>query len=260
MDCIDFSELAPGHTVTIRSPLYLDAVELNMAVGGKKRDVAYKDLRRMDSSTLDRTKLVELKLPGKGNNKTLIVHFSNSIELVMVLPGKASRLIRKKFADIIIRYLDGDVSLCAEIKENKSIGKAASYANFIQDSMNQVKAEQEQEQAGQLPKISYIYATKSAAFPGLVKIGKTQDVAKRLIQLNTSCAPSPHSVVAAAATFDKDSDEKKAHQYFSAFRREGEFFEVSELAVKNYFSIVTAQFQTEMSQRLVSLQGTLVDE
>jgi len=118
MDCIDFSELAPGHTVTIRSPLYLDAVELNMAVGGKNRDVAYKDLRRMDSSTFDTTKLVELKLPGKGNKKTLVVHFSHSVELVMALPGKTAKLTRQHFANIVTRHIAGDPSLHAEIQAN----------------------------------------------------------------------------------------------------------------------------------------------
>jgi hypothetical protein len=34
--------------------------------------------------------------------------------------------------------------------------------------------------------------TKSPAFPGLIKIGKTEDFAKRLTQLNTACAPAPH--------------------------------------------------------------------
>ena len=260
MACIDFSELVPGSIVAFHGPLHLDAVELSMTMTGKNRNHAGEALRMLDNTVFQKEKLTKIKLPGKGNRTTYTVHIRDAVELAMVLPGKTSKFIRKKFADIIVRYLDGDISLCSEIKENKTMGRLESYNKFIQDTVSQVKAEQEQEQAGQLPKISYIYATKSAAFPGLVKIGKTQDVAQRLIQLNTSCAPSPHSVVAAAATFDKDSDEKKAHQYFSAFRREGEFFEVSELAVKNYFSIVTAQFQTEMSQRLVSLQGTLVDE
>jgi len=255
MACIDFSELVPGYKVTICSPLHFDAVELNMALGKKSRDVAYKDLRRLGNDDFHSTKLIKLKLPGKGNNKTLSVHFSHAVELVMVLPGKASKVFRKKFADIIVRYLDGDITMCAEIKKNRDMGRSASYTNFIQDTMKQIMEEQEQEQAGHLPTISYIYASKSAAFPGLIKIGKTQDVAQRLSQLNTGCAPAPHTVVAVATTFNKDKDEKEAHQHFAAFRREGEFFEVSELDVQTYFSLVTAKFHVDMNQRL---QGSLI--
>ena len=255
MACIDFNELIPCCTVTVHRPFYFDAVELNMALGEKSRDVAYKDLRRLGNDDFHSTKLIKLKLPGKGNNKTLSVHFSHAVELVMVLPGKASKVFRKKFADIIVRYLDGDITMCAEIKKNRDMGRSASYTNFIQDTMKQIMEEEEQEQAGHLPKISYIYASKSAAFPGLIKIGKTQDVAQRLSQLNTGCAPAPHSVVVVAATFDKDRDEKEAHQHFAAFRREGEFFEVSELDVQTYFSLVTAKFHVDMNQRL---QGSLI--
>ena len=255
MACIDFSELVPGYTVTICSPLHFDAVELNMALCKKSRDVAYKDLRRLGNDDFHSTKLIKLKLPGKGNNKTLSVHFSHAVELVMVLPGKASKVFRKKFADIIVRYLDGDITMCAEIKKNRDMGRSASYTNFIQDTMKQIMEEEEQEQAGHLPKISYIYASKSAAFPGLIKIGKTQDVAQRLSQLNTGCAPAPHTVVAVATTFNKDKDEKEAHQHFAAFRREGEFFEVSELDVQTYFSLVTAKFHVDMNKRL---QGSLI--
>jgi len=259
MACIDFSELVPGYKVTIRDTLHFDAVELNMALGKKSREVAYMDLRRLGNDDFDGAKLIKLKLPGKGNHNTLIVHFNHAVELVMVLPGKASKVFRKKFADIIVRYLDGDITMCDEIKKNRDMGRSASYTNFIQDTMKQIMEEQEQEQAGHLPTISYIYASKSAAFPGLIKIGKTQDVAQRLSQLNTGCAPAPHSVVVVAATFDKDRDEKEAHQHFAAFRREGEFFEVSELDVKTYFSLVTAKFQVEMNQRLQLLQGSSIN-
>ena len=255
MPCIDFSEVVPGATITKYNENRYDAVEMIVIVTGKSRRLAFQDIGRMDKETFDSFSLKPLKLQGKGNHKTYTVHISELIEFVMAIPGKASKVFRMKFADIIVRYLDGDVSMCAEIKKNKSIGKSASYTNFIRDTMKQIMEEQEQEQAGRLPKINYIYASKSAAFPGLIKIGKTQDVAQRLSQLNTGCAPAPHTVVAVATTFNKDKDEKEAHQHFAAFRREGEFFEVSELDVQTYFSLVTAKFHVEMNQRL---QGSLI--
>jgi hypothetical protein len=118
MSFIDFDELVPGCTVTIRQPYYLDAVELNMAIGCKDRDVAFKDLRRLDSKNYDTTKLVESKIPGKGNHKTLIVHFRDAAQLVMVLPGTRAKQIRQKFADVITRFYAGDHTLVQEIQDN----------------------------------------------------------------------------------------------------------------------------------------------
>ena len=53
MACIDFNELIPGFTVTVRRPFYFDAVEFNMALGEKSRDVAYKDLRRLGNEKFE---------------------------------------------------------------------------------------------------------------------------------------------------------------------------------------------------------------
>ena len=118
MACIDFSELVPGYTVTICSPLHFDAVELNMALGKKSRDVAYKDLRRLGNAKFETKKLVEIKLPGKGNRKTLIVHFHDAPEFVMALPGEKTKSMRMKFANIITRHFAEDASLHSEMEVN----------------------------------------------------------------------------------------------------------------------------------------------
>ena len=261
MACIDFGAFVHTgrSTMSVYSDGRVDAVELAMRLTGKSRKIAGNALRTLKPSLFDASKLMVVKLPGKGILSTKTLHCNDAMDLVMVLPGNASKVIRKKFADIIARYLDGDISMCAEIKKNKAMGKSASYTNFIKVTMKQIVEEQELEKAAHLPSTTYIYASKSAAFPGLIKIGKTQDVAQRLSQLNTGCAPAPHSVVAVAATFDKDRDEKEAHKHFAAFRREGEFFEVSELDVQKYFSLVTAKFHIEMNQRLEQLQGSLIE-
>ena len=118
MACIDFNELIPCCTVTVHRPFYFDAVELNMALGEKSRDVAYKDLRRLGNAKFETKKLVEIKLPGKGNRKTLIVHFHDAPEFVMALPGEKAKSMRMKFANIITRYFAGDASLHSEIDDN----------------------------------------------------------------------------------------------------------------------------------------------
>ena len=170
----------------------------------------------------------------------------------MVLPGKTAKLIRKHFKEIITRYLDGDLSMCHEISANHAMGKAKSYASFAIKVMCKVDEDNDQ-QARTMPKTSYIYASKSPAFPGLIKIGKTMDLSSRLVQLNTSCAPEPHVFVTVSPTFDKDRDEKTAHAFFANARREGEFFELGDAEVLAYFAThITAQYNT------ARLQGQMV--
>jgi hypothetical protein len=104
-----------------------------------------------------------------------------------------------------------------------------------------------------LPPIGYVYACKSEAFPNRIKIGKCSDVEKRLSSLNTGCAPSPHVVIISAASFDNVRDESTVLTYFAAFRREGEFFEISEEVVKAYFQMhIVAQHQAEMAHHVTS--------
>lgn len=94
----------------------------------------------------------------------------------------------------------------------------------------------------------YIYAVKSAAFPGLVKIGRTQNVNERISQLNTACAPLPFKIVTVSPTLDFKRDEKKAHEHFSDQRKMGEFFEVTESQVKDFFQTIRALYEYESQQ------------
>ena len=67
--------------------------------------------------------------------------------------------------------------------------------------------------------------------------------------MNTSCAPAPHVLVAVAATFDNARDEKMAHAFFADARKEGEFFELTDKVVKDYFGMhITAQHKLEKTR------------
>jgi hypothetical protein len=52
-------------------------------------------------------------------------------------------------------------------------------------------------------------------------------------------------VIAATPTFDAVRDEAMAHGYFANLRREGEFFEVTIEAVREYFRQHTATLYNE---------------
>ena len=198
------------------------------------------------------------QFPGARQRETPVMTIRGLQRLLMILGGKVAEAFRTEALNILQRYLDGDHSMCQEISENRNMGQVASFQSFSKKVLKRAREVTEKEGL-QMPSVTYVYATKSPAFSGLIKIGKTISMVTRLCQLNTSCAPAPHVVVAVAPTFDNNRDEKAAHAFFSEFRREGEFFEISEEAVKQYFSMhIIQQYNLEMMQKISTLQGTLL--
>ena len=188
------------------------------------------------------------KFQDGGNKKTPTMTIKGLQKLLMILGGKVADAFRYEAFYILQRYLDGDTTMCQEIKGNKRMGSAASYQQFTEKV---VKLAEEME-TNEVPKVSFVYATKSAAFPGLIKIGKTINMQTRLSNLNIGCAPAPHVVVAVAPTFDNTRDERMAHAFFAEARKEGEFFEVAEESVKNFFHThIQAQHNMELSKFMV---------
>ena len=250
---ISFSTVVKDRNAQVRvtEDGLLHAVELAVLVTGKNSHDAAKDLRNL--SDFQESKFV-IRQMARGH-PTKLIKFEDAVELVMVLPGKMAKAYRQKFAEVIVRYLDGDLSMCTEIARNKEMGKVDSYLQFAQKITTEV-LEDKTQKPSEMPPTSYVYATKTPAFPGLIKIGKTVKVANRLSQLNTSCAPAPHVIVAVAPTFDNDRDEKAAHTFFAGSRQEGEFFKISDEEAKNYFTLhIMAKYQMELAQNIAVLQG-----
>ena len=252
-----FAEVVQGRDANVRvtDDGLLYAVDLAMVVTGKNRDDSGKALRNISDEIFLSGKFAARRISRHGGYKTKLVSFEHAIELIMVLPGQMAKRVRKQFKDIIVRYLDGDTSMCSEIEANKVMGKSKSYSQFANNIMH-VISDENLKLAYEMPRTCYVYATKSTAFPGLVKIGKSMDVSKRLIGLNTSCKPAPHVIVAVAPTFDQDRDEKTAHSFFSSARREGEFFELEDAEVLVYFTThITTQYNSELAQNIAKLRG-----
>jgi hypothetical protein len=251
---LSFAELVKGRDASVRvtGDGLADLVDLVMVVTGKNCNDSNGLLRDLKPSLFDKDRVLII-------NKRRYVTLEDAIALIMVLPGKMAKHSRQQFKDIIVRYLDGDRSMCIEIEENLAMGKAKSYSNFASKVIKRIKTDNMN--ASEIPETRYVYATKSLAFPGLIKIGKTINMPNRLSQLNSSCAPAPHVIVAVAATFNHDRDEKTAHAFFASARREGEFFELEEADVIQYFAThITAQYSAEMARNLVARRGLTVAE
>ena len=176
----------------------------------------------------------------------------------MLLGEKVSEAFKEKTLTILRRYLDGDTSLCKEIEENKAMGQKRSYAKFMTDVLESAQAKINEE-LKEIPATAYIYATYSEAFPGLLKIGRSQNVKARLASANTFTAPAPHRLVCMAPTFDVVRDELSTHVHFAKFRREGEFFAVEREEVEAYSTnVITAWYQHELGMFMRSNKGLIV--
>lgn len=253
-----FGEIVNGRdaSVPVTDDGFLHAVPFVSVTSGKSRDDAGKTIRNLSDDVFSSEHFSARQLSKRGGYPTKLISMQNAIELLMVLPGKMAKKVRKQFKEIIVRYLDGDRSMCHEIEANHSMGKIKSYSKFASKVMGTIQDEDAMIQAREMPPTCYVYATKSPAFPGLIKIGRTVNMAARVSQLNTSCAPAPHVIVAVAPTFDHGRDEKTAHTFFASVRREGEFFELQDSDVINYFAThITPQFNTELAQHMARLHG-----
>lgn len=251
---LSFAQIVQGRDASVRviEDGLADLVDVVMVVTGKDCNCSNELLRDLKPSLFNRGNVIV-------KNRRRYVTLEDAIALIMVLPGKAAKHTRQHFKDIIVRYLDGDRTMCVEIEENRAMGKIKSYSKFAQKVVHGIQ--QDNMNARTFPTTCYVYATKSPAFPGLIKIGKTINMNNRLSQLNTACAPAPHVIVAVAPTFDHDRDEKTAHAFFAHARREGEFFELQESDVIHYFTThITAQYCAEMTRNFASLQGMAVAE
>ena len=224
--------------------------------------ITYSRLISDDSEFKDEMKdnILCVRFPGGRGPLTPTMTIEGLLKLLIFIDGKVSQAFKLEAFDILERYLDGDTSLCTEIQENKALGKTQSYAKFTEKVLRRAEELVENE-ANMMPVVSYVYGTMSAAFPGLIKIGRTVNMNARLTSLNTSCAPAPHVVVAVAPTLDSVRDERTAHQFFASKRVQGEFFEISEAEVKAYFANhITPQFQLDMAERLALMQGSEISE
>ncbi len=256
-------EIVPGGTVRIifiDGKQYMSIRDLIAHMCGINFDHAGKTWRRMSDE--HKSELQEFcavfQFPGRGNSNHPVITFPGAIKLTMFLTGKAAAFRRSIMAKIISRYITGDLSLNQEIMDNKDIGESQSYLKLMHAVEQDVKRKHN-EIMEEIPATSYIYATHSVAFPGLVKIGRSRNVKARLSSGNTFTAPAPHILIAMAPTFDAVRDEKRAHDYFNFFRDEGEFFKIShDEAIKYLSTVIKAHHDQELEEFSSGVKGSLV--
>lgn len=258
---ISFSELQAGASVryvTIQERFYFCVRDLIIVICNQSnKDASQTWLRLRNYRKTELSGLIRrVQFPGRGQSEQPVIEFQGALKLIMWLPGEHAKNFRSVASDILNRVLTGDTTLIKEIKSNKLTKPDIVCSDFLTKSINTICCKRKREHITRMPESSWVYGSVSDAFPGLVKIGRSVDPSARLSSGNTFCAPEPHRLVAAAPTLNSKRDETRAHRYFSEFRIRGEFFRVSESAVRNYFTtVITPNYQQELNAAMASLEA-----
>lgn len=126
---------------------------------------------------------------GQGQKSTPLVDKYGLMEFLMVLPGKKAALFRRKAAKILVRYLEGDVTLVQEIVDNASttipenhvLETPKDFANKL-FRLSELSCERQKgrniNEFGFYPCV-YILNVKYNGLPA-VKVGSTMDFIRRI--------------------------------------------------------------------------------
>lgn len=145
------------------------------------------------------------QFPGRGQGDQPVVTIKAAIAIVSFFPGFEAKANRNTVLKILNQH-------------NKQSHDAPPFKK-------RMRTEQE----------SYVYLFYSAAFPDYVKIGRTQNIRSRLIQINCSMPEHPYQLVTYFTSFDPVRDEAEAHRHFKKYRAVREFFKISKEEVIPYF-------------------------
>lgn len=187
------------------------------------------------------------KFKGPGQKDTRLLPIENIIKLIVVLPGTKSTLVKLDVLEVFIVKM-------------RELGQTDNdLAKVVQQSLSTHITDKVLEAT--TLETRYIYATATEALPGLIKIGRTVNVKKRIQTLNTSVAPKPHKVLAVVPTLDPKRDELLAHIFFNDKRVEGEFFQISIEDVQAFFNNrILSRFNEEYAAMASLMPDLLSDD
>ncbi len=63
--------------------------------------------------------LGDFKFRGQGQKRTPVADLRNAVELTFLLPGRHAARIRRQAAELLCRYLGGDLALVDEVCRNR---------------------------------------------------------------------------------------------------------------------------------------------
>ena len=101
---------------TDETPPRISVIDVAVALGGYDANSASTAVRRIREiyEGLD-GKIADFKFPGRGQRSTPVTDARGAVELALLLPGRHAARIRRKAADLLVRWLGGDCGIIAEV-------------------------------------------------------------------------------------------------------------------------------------------------
>ena len=91
-------------------------IDVACAIPGHDADYASQAVRNIYEKYPEvHEKIMDFKFPGRGQRKTAVTDARGIVEVVMLLPGRHAAHVRRQAAELLVRYLGGDVSLVGEV-------------------------------------------------------------------------------------------------------------------------------------------------
>jgi len=104
------------HEIRITPDKMISVIDFIRVVGGQKKpqNVWY-DIKKKYKNELG-TFCSQYKFPGQGKTTGPVINVQGMVKLLFLLPGDLAKQFRSKSAEVMIRYLGGDLTLIDEIK------------------------------------------------------------------------------------------------------------------------------------------------
>ena len=107
---------------TSENPPRVSVIDLAVLATGKDQNNSAKDFRRLLAEHPEVDSICDdFRFPGKGQRSTKVTDARGVVEIIMLLPGRHAALVRRQAAELLVRYLGGDLTLVAEICRNRGL-------------------------------------------------------------------------------------------------------------------------------------------
>ena len=102
--------------ITDETPPRISVIDAAIALTGKSHHDVAQDFRRISEQYPEvGTKCSHFRFKGRGQRDTPITTIHGLVELVFLLPGRQAAQVRRQAAELLVRYLGGDLSLVDEV-------------------------------------------------------------------------------------------------------------------------------------------------
>ena len=105
---------------TDETPPRVSIIDVVMAVTGGSQHDAARSLRRLSDQYPEvGPNWSHLKFKGRGQRDTCVTDAKGIVEVIMLLPGQQAARVRRQAAELLCRYLGGDLALVDEVCRNR---------------------------------------------------------------------------------------------------------------------------------------------